>query len=100
MTDFLQINLGNVLTIVAFFVGGTGFVYTLRSDIKIHADRMAAMSDRFGVVEIKMERLSEVVVSLARQEERMTAMDQRMLLQGQRIDEVNKRLLDRNVKSS
>jgi len=90
--DFLHINLGNVLTIIAFIVGGLAFVYTLRSDIEVHAQRIQMIADRFGIVEVKMERLSEVVVALARQEERLLAMDQRMLAQGARIDDLSRRL--------
>jgi hypothetical protein len=78
--DFLTINLGNVLTILTFIAGGLGFVYTIRADVKVTSLRLAA-------VEQELAQLRNVVVQIARQEERMNAMDQRMLFQGKRIDD-------------
>jgi len=85
--DFFHVNLGNVLTIVAFFVGGLAFVYTLRGDVRMQAGRLESL-------EREVVKMRDVLVQIARQEERLTAMDQRMLLQGQRLDDLNKRLFD------
>jgi hypothetical protein len=79
MMEFFTVNLGNLLTIFSFFVGGLLFITSLKSDTRITAVRLQA-------VESELAELRKVVVEIARQEERLNAMDQRMLAQGQRID--------------
>lgn len=81
MEQFLNVNLGNLITILAFLVGGIVFANT----IKI---RVQNLTDSFKGIQQEVSELKAVVITIARQEERMTAMDQRMLLQGQRVDGV------------
>jgi hypothetical protein len=83
--DFLQVNLGNLLTILTFVLGGIGFVYTIRSDVRI-------ITNRLDTVETDLHELRKVVVELARQEERMSALDQRLLATGIRLDQIVIRL--------
>ncbi len=61
------------------------FANTIRKDVTYHGDRLAN-------VEEEMKKIRDVMVSIARQEERMSAMDQRILAQGARIDELTKRI--------
>jgi len=82
MQDFFSINLGHLLTIAAFLVGGVAFAYTIKGDV-------GRLGDRMKPVEDELIRLREVVVALARQEERINAMDARMLAQGKRFDEIS-----------
>lgn len=64
----------------AVFLFGVGVVFqSFRSDSRYHAERITA-------VETRLSKVEEVVITLARQEERLNAMDQRLLAQGQRID--------------
>lgn len=81
MEQFFTVNFGNIITIISFIVGGVVFANT----IKI---RVQTLSDSFKTIQQEVSELKAVVVSIARQEERMTAMDQRMLMQGQRVDSV------------
>lgn len=76
-----SINLGNIITIIT--VGG-GIIGTFV------AMRTTVTSMKGEMIDLKQEvkKLADVLISVARQEERLTAMDQRMLLQGQRIDEL------------
>jgi hypothetical protein len=83
--EFLSVNLGNLLTMLTFLVGGVGFAYTIRGDVKITALRLTA-------VEKELADLRKVVVEIARQEERMNSMDQRMLAQGVRLDQIVSRV--------
>jgi hypothetical protein len=83
--DFLNFNLGNLLTIITFIIGGLGFVYTIRADVKITSVRLSA-------VEKELSELRRVVVDIARQEERLNAIDQRMIMQGQRLDDTNRKV--------
>lgn len=84
--DFLQVNLGNLLTILTFLLGGTGFAYTIKSEVRHQADKLAS-------IEGELVELRKVLISMARYEERLNAMDQRMLMQGQRIDSQGERIL-------
>jgi len=81
MEEFLKVNLGNILTILTFIAGGSWFMSNIRTSVD-------AQSGRLLNVEEEIHELRKVVVSMARQEERMTAMDQRMLMQGNRIDRI------------
>ena len=85
MENFLSFNLGNVITIISFIVGGIMFVNTIRKDVSYQGERLTNIED-------EMKKMRDVMVSIARQEERMSAMDQRMLSQGARIDDVIRRL--------
>lgn len=83
-TDFWQFNFGNLLTILSFLGGGILFIASTRQ-------QLASLSERSTAMEIELGKLVEVLISQGRQEERMTAMDQRMLAQGKRLDEFQER---------
>jgi hypothetical protein len=83
--EFLTINLGNILTIATFLIGGLSFAYTIRSDVKVTSVRLTA-------VERELSDLRKVVVEIARQEERLNSMDSRMLAQGVRLDQIVSRV--------
>lgn len=85
MESFLSFNFGNALTIFSFIVGGIFLASAIRSDVK-------SQGARLHNIEQELSELRKVVVSLARQEERMLALDSRMLSQGQRIDALSIRL--------
>lgn len=82
MDEFLRVNLGNILTIITFLTGGVYFVSTIKASVEAQGGRLIS-------VESEIHELRKVVVAMARQEERMNAMDQRMLAQGMRIDKLN-----------
>lgn len=67
----MTISIGNLLTILAFLVGGIGFVYTIRSDV-------GAQGQRLDAVESELRKLGEILIALGRQDERLTAMDRRI----------------------
>jgi hypothetical protein len=83
VTEFLTINLGNVLTIISFLIGGTAFAYTIRGDVRLHGQRL-------GLLESEIRSLREVVVSVARQDERLVAMETRLNEHGKRLYEIAK----------
>jgi hypothetical protein len=83
--EFLNLNLGNILTIATFILGGIGFAYTIKSDVRVTSTRLTA-------VELELAGLRQVVIEIARQGERMNAMDQRASAQGIRIDQIVMRL--------
>lgn len=79
MESFLATNLVAVLQLLAFVGGGIWLISALKSVQQTQNIRLAA-------VEGELHALRNVVVDLARQGERIAAMDQRMLSQGARID--------------
>jgi hypothetical protein len=80
----LTVNLGNVLTIIAFLTGGLGFVYTVRGKVEAIAFRLLSFEN-------EIRRLTDILVVQGRQEERMNAMDARLASQGTRLDDVTAR---------
>jgi hypothetical protein len=85
MENFLSFTLGNAVTIISFIVGGIMFVNTIRKDVSFQGTRLTNIED-------EVKKMREVIISIARQEERLSAMDQRMLSQGARIDDLIRRL--------
>jgi len=85
MEQFLAVNLVSIIQLVAFIGGGIWIVGQLKSV-------QEAQSRRLESVEKELYELRKVVIAMARQEERMTAMDQRMLAQGARLDRVANQL--------
>lgn len=74
-----QISFGNVLTIASFVLGGLAFVWTMKSQID-------SLGSRTRTMEGELKKLVEILVNQGRQDERMNSLDQRMLVQGQRLD--------------
>jgi hypothetical protein len=76
-----SINFGHLLTIIVLGSGGIGFVWTIRG-------RVDALSERMLSLEYETKKLVDVLIAQGRQDERLTAMDQRMVAQGRRLDEL------------
>jgi hypothetical protein len=66
----LTINLGNILTISSFLIGGTGFVFAMRNMIAIIAVRLEALEKVTDWQTVEIRKLSEVLITLGRYEER------------------------------
>jgi hypothetical protein len=66
MFDF-TVNLGNLLTIISFLVGGVAFVYTIKFEVR-------SIQSRLADVEVDLRKLTDVLVNIARQDERMNYM--------------------------
>lgn len=79
MEQFLQINIGQIVQLVGVLVGFVIMFQKLRDDIKYQGARLVN-------VEKQLDQVQTIVVGAARQDERIAAMDQRMLAQGTRID--------------
>jgi hypothetical protein len=68
-----------VLQLLVFIGGGVWIVSSMKSVQETQSERLKA-------IEQEVSELRKVVVSIARQEERMNALDQRLLTQSRRID--------------
>lgn len=92
MFDWVANNVGNIISIIGMFVVGIGFLYSMK-------DKIDNMSTRLLVLEGELKKLIDVLIAQGRQEERISALDQRMVAQGIRLDDLSKRfnnLTDKN----
>jgi len=88
--DFFSV--GNIVTIIAMIVAVSGFIYVMR-------DRIDTLGKRMSTVEIKLEKIVEVLIHQGRQDERIARQDERFAnievqinQQGKRVDELYQRL--------
>lgn len=72
MSFDLTVNLGNILTILSFVVIGVSIASSLKSQV-------STMSTRMLSLETEIKKLSEVLIALGRQDERINAIDDRVL---------------------
>lgn len=81
MLEAFGIRIGDVLTIIAFLGGGVGFVYTIRG-------RVDALSAQVVTMQTELKKLVDIMVMQGRHSERIDALDERVLAQGKRTDEL------------
>lgn len=79
------INIGHLLTVATFIVGGLGFMFAVRADVQVMQRAEMNVGDRLRAVETQIKQMTDVVVTLARQDERLTA-------HGNRIDRLDERM--------
>lgn len=72
------VSAGNILTFVGFIVAGLGFAFVLRGDVKNLMFRVDGLEKAFAI-------LSSILQTVAVQ-------DERILNQGKRIDDTQRRL--------
>ena len=65
------ISIGNIITILAFLFGGAMLIGRTKANVNI-------LSERLQSVEKEIHKLTEVLVTLGRQDERLTAIDKRV----------------------
>jgi hypothetical protein len=88
MEQFLAVNLVSIVQLIAFIGGGIWIVSSMKSVQEIQSQRLEK-------VEQELFQLRNVVVDIARQSERLNAMDQRMLTQGRRLDRLSDKIFRR-----
>lgn len=87
------ISLGNLLTILSFFVVGVIFVVTTRKDVE-------AVKDNIDRMQKEIEKLNTVLGKMADQGGRIDRVEDRQLAQGRRLDDVLSRvnqIIDRGL---
>ena len=73
------INLGHILTIVGLVSGGLVFVLTVRSDVNSIKATEGGVQRRLDAVEGDLRKITDVLVEIARQDERLNAHAARIL---------------------
>ncbi len=69
------ISLGSIITAVAMLIGGIGFVWAMRGDIKLLAASLDFQSKRLEKVENSMNKVTEILVDVAAQGARLDGHD-------------------------
>lgn len=87
-----SINLGNMLTICSFLVGGLYFVWAIKADTRVLAVRLDGVDKQFINVQDELKKMGEVLIAVARQDARLNAMDERLATQGKRLDDLSARV--------
>ena len=96
------ISLGAAITIAVDLVMVGGFIWTIKAAVAVLAERLRLQNDAHvnsiadidnTIRELREEtkKLGTVVTELALQNQRMNYMEERMLAQGKRIDELESR---------
>jgi hypothetical protein len=76
------ITVGNIIEIAVIAVGGVSVFITLRNTVaNIKAD--------VDSLQVEIKKLGEILVNLARFDERITSLDKRVTAQGRRIDDLS-----------
>lgn len=82
------INVGNLLTICGFMLGGMMFVLAIRSDV--NSIKMAGniSAERLKNVELELKQMSQAMLDLARQDERLKYAERRIAaIEGRQLRE-------------
>ena len=85
-----QNTLGNILQILQIFVilsGGLFFLYQIKAQLIVLTSVQSTLGGRLELLETEIKKLSEVTIDLAKQGERMTALDLRMTTLSTRLDD-------------
>lgn len=88
----LTINLGSILTIAAFLIGGVAFAYSVKSDTKILEYRFTTIDGQLDNFAVDIRKINDVMVTLATQSGRLDRIEDRQLAEGKRIDRVEEKL--------
>lgn len=88
----MTVSLGNILTIVSMIVAVISFAFILRSQIKEVALEQLDLKEDTKDIKKDLTKITEILIAQGRLDERVTAMDQRMVHQGKRIDDTVRRI--------
>lgn len=97
------VNLGNLLTIGAIATGAFGFVWALKGDTRVLAERLSAQDRLLESMQAEIKQFGAVLVQVATQSVRIQAIEERisgqsrifnerMLAEGKRVDELTVRV--------
>lgn len=73
--EFLTVNLGNILTIASFLVGGMWFISTMKNSIELMSLRLVNLETVSRDQKKEIQKLADILVTLGRYEERFLRME-------------------------
>lgn len=71
----LSVNLGNILTIISFLVGGAFFIAMIKSSIGIIDMRLIALEKSNDNQNVEIKKLADILVTLGKYEERFLRLE-------------------------
>lgn len=72
------INLGHMLTFAGFVIGGVSMVMALKADIALVSRDARNLGDKIISIEKTVDRLTDVLVTLGKQEVRIDGVEKRL----------------------
>lgn len=79
MEQFFQFNVGQIVQTLVVVILGIFALGQLRQELSQHGDHLKNL-------DVEVSEVRKVMVQIARQEERLSAVDYRLNLQGKRLD--------------
>jgi len=76
------ITIGNIIEIFVIGAGGIGVFFTMKTTVSNIKSEVAGM-------QVEIKKLSEILIGMARFDEKLTNLDRRVTAQGRRIDELS-----------
>lgn len=83
-----QINIGNILQIVAIIGGGLMVLWTLRYDVRALKEEAVSLEAKIGAVQTEIKKLTDIMVSLATINGKIETLDTRITATEQDIREL------------
>ena len=80
------VNLGHLITFMGFILAALGGWYTIKGDVAILGTRIENMEQTTSRLTSTVERLTTVITTDARQDERITAMERRIDTNERRLE--------------
>ena len=78
MTIDPSIRIGDILTLLFFLLGGLGFAWSMRGDLKMLARDMQMQSKKIEKLDNKIENLETIITTQAVQTQRMDDLSRRI----------------------
>lgn len=96
VTFDLTINISHIIAVLAMIGAGFGFVMMIQRRLDAQSNRLTTLDHSLTQIAAETQNdirnLSQVIVTQARHDERITAMDLRMISQGRRLDDAVRRM--------
>lgn len=80
------INVGSILTVLAMIAGIIVYITSGKSDMKVLSIQLLALDAQMEDFKLAIKKLTDITVEQARQDGRISNVETRMLMEGQRID--------------
>lgn len=88
----LTVNVANLIAMFGAIGGFIYFVFKIGNRVDVVAKDVGDLRGDTQMMRQELKKLTEVLIVQGRQDERITAMDQRMVNQGKRLDDTVRRL--------
>lgn len=87
-----MLDMGHLITIAITLVAWVGFVWAIKADTKVLKTQVQSMEGAILSTNIEIKELQKVMITLADHNGRMNVIDERMMAQGKRFDDMSRRV--------